>query len=896
MAITKVTWEGSGYDIHLLKGEKSQPLNRKLKAKQTTGNTIKDFRGDGPPAGVTVQFLGLFKGAPNNHGVTVSAIGEVSIAHNLPAKRLFNFLLRAVVSESGGNSLETHIRIHIHETVNKIWLTPASLTLYQGSKQRFTVLAEFDDKTVGDITERNSAVVISSPINELKFERISVNPDKINVDPAKGELTVLRPNEQQEVSVSMVLDPGTGSMLVRRSKATVNTKPSLAQPRKIVRVRGKGPVNFDQKVNILFVGDGFDASEKDLFNQIVDQIARELQTSPRTFPYNALEESINYWRLEDADFIASIEQNVTVLGEMDVKGRRSMSGTLVPFPLKPLPTAIKWTLENMVYMVGMPVTADAGRSLEQKAGDWKALYQDFDSGKIDPAVFVKWRDMADRTIVNERDTALGIVINGHSRADEDPDRVIEFHERRITSNEFLLFVDKLQIGSTTVGTTWRTGKDKGLICLVARSARHAGVEMESHFAHTLGSNLEDRLRPSTRGPGIELVAMELTKADKTLVSLDAALISTLAHEFAHALGLEDEYGVDAPTFPISSILEVSGLGNVQPESEIVFPLTASIDAENIRWNLPRIKAAGLLAAAPTPSGSNFTVRLTAPAVGFKKDDIVRFRKRKFLTDTSLDSQRLRVFAIDQDVVTVVPAQGTTINPADFPTGSRLISRNTGASGILVAEPAAPSMHGGTAVDVELKTGHARYFNTSDLVRLRRNPFSDRFKLAGDPVGSNLTLTPLPGSKPRTTDFGADDVLVATVPAPGNPVGADLSLIAPIILGHIASSNKPLNAKKGSAKHTCVPGQRTDVVTPTNLPNGLPKDRPRNKAHIVGLYDGGHRYDCGIFHPAGLCMMNDSKSKRTDRFCQVCRYLLIDRVDPTKHKELDAIYKNEYPQP
>lgn len=896
MAITHVSWDGGGYDIHLLKGEKSQPLNGKLRFRRTTGSQVTDLKGnDTLPPEVTVQFLGLFKGAPQNHGVTVSSNGQVIVAGTLPARRLHNFLVRAVVSDTaGGKPLATHLRIHIHDSIENIWLTPRTLTVYQGSKQRFTVLAEFSDKTVGDITDRNSTVVIdNTPINELRFGRNPQGTNAINVD-GTGDITVVQQNAQQEVLVSIQVKATQGTVVLG-STAKVNTKPFLAQPRTITRVRGVGSVDFSNKVNILFVPDGFQDSEKQLFNQIVDRIADTLQVNPATFPYNELKESINYWRLEDPHFVPSVEQNVTVLGEMDLIGRRNPKGTLIPFPLKPLPTAPKWTLANMLHMIGLPVPDDANKSLVQKEGDWKVLYDDFDRAKIDAQVFGQWRDMADRTIVNERDTAFGIAVNDRPRADEDPDRYVLFQERRTRLNEFLLFVDKLQLGSTVVGTTWTSGKDKGLICIVARSARHAGNELKTFFAHSLGSSLEDQLQPSAGGRGIDLVPMKLTKANGTLVTLNAALVPKIAHECAHALGLSDEYGGEFE-FPITSRLDLSGVGNLQPASEIVFPQTASIDAENIRWNLPRIKAAGVLAGAPTPSGANFTVKLVAMRSGdFAKDDIVRLRKREFLTDSHLLSTRLRIFAIDQDTVTFVPPQGTTIDPAEFPAGSQLTAANTGASGTLESEPA-PSVHGGTALDVSLRTGHAGHFNVDDFVRLRKSPFSGRFKVAAAPVGNQLTLTPIEGTKLKPADYPAGHLLIATVPASGNPVGKDLSLIAPLIRGHIASTDSPLNAPKLSPKRPCVAKKRTDVVTPTNLPSELPKGRPANKAHLVGLYEGGGGFDCGIFHPTGLCMMNDSQSKRSDRFCQVCRYLLIDRVDPTRHKELENIYKTEYPEP
>jgi hypothetical protein len=81
-----------------------------------------------------------------------------------------------------------------------------------------------------------------------------------------------------------------------------------------------------------------------------------------------------------------------------------------------------------------------------------------------------------------------------------------------------------------------------------------------------------------------------------------------------------------------------------------------------------------------------------------------------------------------------------------------------------------------------------------------------------------------------------------------------------------------------------------------VPSGLPKGRPANRANIVGLYEGGNQFDCGIFHPAGLCIMRVQLSDKNARFCHVCRYLIVDRVDPIFHKELDALYAAEYPEP
>src|SRR5262249_23864717 len=64
-----------------------------------------------------------------------------------------NFLMTVSVADNAGKTYETEIRIHIHDSVNEIWLTPPTLTIHKGADEcRFTVLASFNDGVIGDIT------------------------------------------------------------------------------------------------------------------------------------------------------------------------------------------------------------------------------------------------------------------------------------------------------------------------------------------------------------------------------------------------------------------------------------------------------------------------------------------------------------------------------------------------------------------------------------------------------------------------------------------------------------------------------------------------------------------------------------------------------------------------
>jgi hypothetical protein len=60
--------------------------------------------------------------------------------------------------------------------------------------------------------------------------------------------------------------------------------------------------------------------------------------------------------------------------------------------------------------------------------------------------------------------------------------------------------------------------------------------------------------------------------------------------------------------------------------------------------------------------------------------------------------------------------------------------------------------------------------------------------------------------------------------------------------------------------------------------------PRNNQRLIGLYKGGDRYACGTYHPTGICMMRSPFD--FNEFCAVCRYALVDLIDPTVHPDIE----------
>jgi hypothetical protein len=85
------------------------------------------------------------------------------------------------------------------------------------------------------------------------------------------------------------------------------------------------------------------------------------------------------------------------------------------------------------------------------------------------------------------------------------------------------------------------------------------------------------------------------------------------------------------------------------------------------------------------------------------------------------------------------------------------------------------------------------------------------------------------------------------------------------------------------------GSFPQVPDPPDLIIDLPaKDKPG----LVGVYFGGRQYACGVLHPTGQCMMRNTWDDATT-FCPVCRYILVEQINPEQHSQIDRDYDVNY---
>jgi hypothetical protein len=154
----------------------------------------------------------------------------------------------------------------------------------------------------------------------------------------------------------------------------------------------------------------------------------------------------------------------------------------------------------------------------------------------------------------------------------------------------------------------------------------------------------------------------------------------------------------------------------------------------------------------------------------------------------------------------------------------------------------------------------------------------------------------PGGAVDISPFDPDSLIylpVAAPPAIATVAKPYLTLVPPAAERMMTAIGGLLNGK------TCPPASGGDTV-PVAPGDQEPNIAKNLLPHIAGAYFTGQQHADGIAHPAGTCMMNVSfytpsgVPKGVSAFCVVCRYAIVDMVNPDKHWENDLDYDGWFP--
>lgn len=136
-------------------------------------------------------------------------------------------------------------------------------------------------------------------------------------------------------------------------------------------------------------------------------------------------------------------------------------------------------------------------------------------------------------------------------------------------------------------------------------------------------------------------------------------------------------------------------------------------------------------------------------------------------------------------------------------------------------------------------------------------------------GTNLPARPLPVYPTGSVVYLAND-------------GDNVTVVKPQVLAVLLHNSLPLNV---DPNHGGVNDAKLD--SPVLIPA---LRMPCHPLEIVGLFEGGQTSVRGIYRPTGECKMRSHAGEKDEgEFCFVCKWLIVNRVDPGLHAYLDRLY-------
>lgn len=810
----------------MVPGQPSQDLTDKhliFDKDDGTSDWADDYLTNNNDANLVFKPLFKIQGAqPANihkgHGISVDTrTGVVTLDANLPSPRKNNFIMEVEVTESAtGNVIDTdYIRIHVHQSITQIWLTPNILTVRpfssirpEDTNYRFSVRAQFDNSIVGDIT--NMPNLVWSPA--------------VNVDPSDGNLILKAGDTSSDIINITVTLPAPIGGRTALGTMLLGDAWDAANPIDISIVVGggwPGTINPAKVPNVLLLGDGFTNANRTAFNQYVNSLVQFLKINPLNKPYDVLSTSMNFWTA----FLPSRETGISVNGEIyPVGDDADLKARYVPGPKKP-PSghAGIWSLSQLIYMVGLPLLTDdksnSARSNNDIKTEWQQLIDVDPNPHVNNRLINRWRKLAKRSLIDQTDSYLG-VRSGDMVSDPSDMKDINLSKSRISRDNMDHLLRTLRDprgvpvqdlwAKTALGTK---PNNYDLVCIVVAGNGRA-LNSDGYFFVDVVEDIKIARNSGNTGYHFNYSNTDIPNTANNDIS------RTFAHELTHSFAIGDEYGErEGPPVGLTS-QKVDEDGNLTLIADARNG-SNDIDGNEIKWNWHRIKKAAQISETIVDvGGGKFRVPLIlGQGYQFALGDTVHLRFREY--------------------------------PKPLPKRPKL----SPPLEITSPEPTSSTVH--------VKVKPAVVFNYPNIIN------TGQFVAEFTPGSIIYIPTLAPESVRNSNSYPYAEI------------------VAKNIKDFITTSKKPLTTFPSVVDDNNVQQPR---ITGVSLPDCFSRHRPQ----IVGLYSGGKGYHKGIFHPTGNCLMRDSHTDGKE-ICAVCRYVLVDIIDPQKHSGIDREYDKIYPQ-
>ncbi|WP_344586510.1 M64 family metallopeptidase [Actinomadura vinacea] len=283
-------------------------------------------------------------------------------------------------------------RLQVHSELEDWWFGNDSITTALDPPRAHalpSIYARFkpDDKgtdLVGDITGHRYIALTSTA------------PGKVVPTP-EGRLRGVAETEQP-VNISGTFQNGRAKMLPVR---VVNY---AKKRRDLLPVQTQDVPRAPEMHNIVFISEGFREEDRERFDRIVARTRKAMFTKDRHEPYGLLEHSFNVFKA----FAPSQENMVTCAFKVtDTSVPEVPKGRPIPFDDQVSATDDKfYTMEQLVSKVGLPMRDEKRNNLPDI---WRGQsLDDFHAERVNPELVNAWKAQQSVGILHARDTFFGL--------------------------------------------------------------------------------------------------------------------------------------------------------------------------------------------------------------------------------------------------------------------------------------------------------------------------------------------------------------------------------------------------------------------------------------------------------------------------------------------------------
>lgn len=937
------------YDIHLLRGQVIEIVNEEedYSLLQLNEKPVFDYLADHPEVSCTFRFS-FEEDDAANFGIEITRANfsdedllylVMMVLDDEPAdekNRIRNFYLFAKVNDDD-DEVEVAIRIHIHNAIKDVWISPDVITAYNHVDCSPYLRARFDDQVVAEIgtifkgDNGDAASYRIKPLPAIKWESPTANL----IDEDDGTISATTQTDTHQIKVKV----RHGITFERQAEVIFSNNLTEVSPLRaelVATSQGPGVQGFDAVTNILFLSDGFTEDQEFDFKIYVLEYVSDLVNKKITSPFDLLKKSINFWMV----FVPSRQSGVTYRGELSVEKRTKPNsfdeifGVEFGEVINPKSLDVKkWEIEHLSYKVGLPVRAEGDTSddavFNRIVEKWRATTPltnaQLDWLISDKTLIEEWQSYADRRLPDAVDTAFGITVNNHTAAVHDGDyNRINFDGKRIQREHLDRFFKNLRTRAepsspeTLIGPRFilddndNPGRDWDNVVILT-AAQQGGAQNSNGNMFAQVTELDQLIMAG------KLTDLKMSVAPTEMPwKMSNASKATLTHELCHSFGLGDEY-TKKPTkefrnkpvddikwgfakYPSqASVLDI--YANLQAKDDLLNDPSdddSGIDALKIKWRYHRIQKCGVVSTiAVNQNTVTLTLRNKVQLAQFSDGNPVFLRKRQlkenvYLLVSSTPQNpfvenrivlpdnvasryfgRVRITAIDK------PNNKVTIRSPKTSTLLTLTLQKGGVDALKVKQTVFIETQSTNPVHTLFRT------DTNDFTKAV-SPLLTVTNV--DLTGQKLTLA-IPADETlidylKTLDSREEMIVYKPVELPADERTDDYphaEMIAKPVLTYLKGKPFPFNSDDQN---------REKVVygSDTRIPGELVPCCSRRKKEIVGLYSGGKKYHGDIYHPAAHCLMRHQyEDNKYTELCAVCRYTLVNLIDPTRFEAFDTDY-------